>query len=123
MMPDSPQLNESIVWQYHKPTSEWTEGQIQLKALSVEERHVNWKVNMLAAKPGNMQAFIAVDDFSFRHTEGCHTLPSPDGGSTTTTSPKCPGNEVACGDGTCIPETKKCNFMNDCPNDTAIFNG
>ena len=78
---------------------------------------------MVAIKPGDIAAFVAVDDFAFHVSDICETLPIPSGGTTTapetTANTKCPDNEVTCGDGTCIPPSKRCNFMYDCPNDTA----
>ena len=116
-------MNESLVWSYGKATLEWTEGQVELRSIMVEEKYVNWKINVVAIKPGDMAAFVAVDDFAFHISDICETMPIPDGGTTqapqTTTNTKCPDNEVTCGDGTCIPPSKRCNFMYDCPNDTA----
>jgi len=116
-------LNDSLVWSYRKATSGWTEGQVELRSVLVEEKYVSWKINVVATKPGDMKAFVAVDDFAFIVSDICETMPKPGDGTTaapeTTKNPTCPDDEVTCGDGTCIPPSKRCNFMFDCPNDTA----
>lgn len=110
-------LNNSVVWEFTRPTPEWTKGQVELRSEMVEDKYVDWQITVMGIKPGDMKAFIAVDDFGFRRTDICELLP-PEEPSTTTASP-CPSEEFSCGDGTCIPQFKKCNFQYDCPNDSA----
>ena len=78
----TPQLNDSLVWSYGKATPEWNEGQIELRSIMVEEKYVNWKINVMAVKPGDVAAFVAVDDFAFLVSDICETMPIP-GGDTT----------------------------------------
>ena len=73
------------MWSYRKATPGWTEGQVELRSVLVEEKYVNWKINVVATKPGNMTAFVAVDDFAFIVSDICETMPNP--GEDTTTVP------------------------------------
>ena len=120
----SAELNDTLVWSYNQQTVEWIEGQIELRSILLEEKYVNWKINIVASKPGDFEAFVAIDDFAFRASDICEMLP-PDasGGSTTTPTqtPECP--EVTCGDGQCKPASARCNFVFDCPGDTADEDG
>ena len=111
--------NDSLVWSYNKATPGWTEGQVELRSVMENEKYLNWKIKVDAVKPGDLTAFIAVDDFALHPGDICETLPVPGDSTTTTTTPSCPDNQVTCGDGTCLPPTKRCNFAFDCPNDTA----
>ena len=74
-------LNNSVVWEYNQPTPEWTEGQVELRSEMVDDKYVDWQITVMGVKPGNMKAFIAVDDFGFRSTDICEIMPP------TTTSP------------------------------------
>ena len=85
-------LNNSIVWEFNQPTPEWTEGQVELRSEMVEDKYVDWQITVMGIKPGDMKAFIAVDDFAFRRTDICNTLPAPE--QTTTTS--APSYRSAC---------------------------
>ena len=77
-------MNDSLVWKYESATPEWwTEGQVELRSVMVEEKWVNWKINVMAVKPGDMSAFIAVDDFAFHISDICETMPQAAGGGTT----------------------------------------
>ncbi|XP_069940952.1 MAM and LDL-receptor class A domain-containing protein 2-like isoform X2 [Cherax quadricarinatus] len=65
----------------------------------------------------NHQGTIALDDFVF-HSD-CRLY-----GSTTTTTPhstvhpeNCTQNEFKCGNGTCLPLRKRCNFVSECDTD------
>ena len=61
-----------------------------------------------ALNPAGLEAFVAVDDFTFHRSDVCEVLPVP--GPTTVppspTSPPCGEAEVTCGDGTCLPPSK-----------------
>ena len=115
----SDKLNDSIVWEVMKPTPEWTEGQVELRSEMVDDKYVDWQITVLGAKPGDMEAFIAVDDFAFHPSDVCMTMPAPGPTSTTSSSPApCREDEFTCGDGTCISIWQECNFMYDCPNDS-----
>ena len=36
---------------------------MEVRAVFQEEQYIGWKVHMLGTKPGDISAFIAVDDF------------------------------------------------------------
>ena len=82
---NSDKLNDSIVWEFNKPTAEWTEGQVEIRSEMVDEKYVDWQILVMGIKPGDMEAFIAVDDFGFKRTDICERLPAPD--LTTTPAP------------------------------------
>ena len=113
----SDKLNDSIVWEFKKPTPEWTEGQVELRSEMEDDKYVDWQITVMGVKPGDMEAFIAVDDFGFTRTDICETMPTPQ--PSTTTKAPCPEDQFTCGDGTCISKYQVCNFMYDCPNDSA----
>jgi len=64
---------------------------------------------------GGYEGDIAFDDVSFN--PGCLFVSTPlPPGTTPPPSQTCPNGQVACDDGvTCIPESKVCDFVNDCP--------
>ena len=114
----SDQLNNSIPWMYSTETPEWTQGQIELRSEMVEDKYVNWMITIMGVKPGNLEAFIAVDDFAFHSTDICETLP-PGAGTggdvtTTTVNPPCNSDQFTCDDGSCVPSYKVCDFIFDC---------
>ena len=58
---------------------------MEVRAVRDGEEYLGWKVHLLGTKPGDITAFLAVDDFVFlRGAETCETL--PEGAGTTTTS-------------------------------------
>ena len=71
------------MWSYGKATAAWTEGQVHIRSVMVDEKYVDWRINVLATKPGDMTAFIAVDDFAFHISDTCEILPVPQEGTTT----------------------------------------
>ena len=79
------------MWSFSSATPEWTEGQVELRTVKVEEKYANWKINMKAFKPGDMAAFVAVDDFAFHISDICETMP-PAAGAGTTTGPETTSN-------------------------------
>ena len=110
-------MNDSVVWEYNKATPGWTEGQIHIRSFldEHEEKYLDWNITIMAIKPGNLEAFIAVDDFAFHPTDICETKPQ-DAGSISTTTPMipCTSDEFTCNDGSCVPLFKICNFIFDC---------
>ena len=78
--------NDSLVWSYNKATPGWTEGQVELRSVMENEKFLNWKIKVDAVKPGDLTAFIAVDDFALHPGDICETMPT-DAGVTTTSSP------------------------------------
>ena len=105
---------------------------MEVRAARHDEEYVGWKVHMLGTKPGDMTAFIAVDDFEFkRGDEICMTLPEGAGttsssGTTVTpssTSRPCSPDEVQCHDGTCLAPTKRFGNHLDVACSTLILQG
>ena len=52
----------------------------------VDDSYVKFKIDVMALKPGDMSAFVAVDDFVFHVSEICEVLPILVDDTTTTTS-------------------------------------
>ena len=80
----SESMNDSLLWSYSKATPGWTEGQVELRSVMVEEKYLNYRINVMAVKPGDMTAFIAVDDFAFHIDDICEIMPQ---GAGVTNSP------------------------------------
>lgn len=100
----------SWAWRYELPTNGWAEGQIELRTKEQEGEYTDWRIFVIAIKAGDTQGFVAIDDFTFRPSDVCETLP-PDH-ATTTPRPDC---GFQCADGTsCIPKEKVCDFEPDC---------
>ena len=83
---DNPDHNDTLVWLYSSGTAAWSEGQVELRTVMEQENYLNYKISVMAVKPGDMTAFIAVDDFAFHVTDTCETFPT-DAGVTATSSP------------------------------------
>ena len=115
----SDQLEDTVVWFYNKATPEWTEGQIHIRSHMVEEKYADWNITIMGVKPGDMAAFIAIDDFAFHPTDICETKPVDAGEMTTTTTSKpCTSDEFTCDDGSCVPLFRVCDFVFDCDDAT-----
>ena len=105
------------------------QGTVLLKSIS-DNQNQTWhrlEVNLQSTTPyqvlieGKVGAGylgdIAIDDISF--TPGCGASGSSSGGFTTPAvstpaSNPCGSSQFSCGDGTCIPLSKVCNFQSDC---------
>jgi hypothetical protein len=100
------------LWNHQSATLQWTEvsrprlevnaaiskGQMEVRAVEHSGAYTGWKVHLLGTKPGDMTAFLAVDDFTFKQGDDiCETLPAGAGPATTpatpTTSTRCPSTE------------------------------
>ena len=107
----SDSVNDSVVWEYNKATPGWTEGQIHIRSFldEHEEKYLDWNITIMGIKPGNLEAFIAIDDFAFHPTDICETKPQ-DAGFITTTTPvvPCSNDEFTCNDGSCVPIIEGC---------------
>ena len=113
----SDQLDDITPWMYSTETPEWTEGQVHVRSEMAEDKYANWMITIMGVKPGEMEAFIAVDDFAFHPTDLCETIPHSAGTgdvTTTTVGTPCSSDQFTCDDGTCIPGYKTCDFVFDC---------
>ena len=113
----SDQLDDITPWMYSTETPEWTEGQVHVRSEMAEDKYANWMITIMGVKPGEMEAFIAVDDFAFHPTDLCETIPHSAGTgdvTTTTAGTPCSSDQFTCDDGTCIPGYKTCDFVFDC---------
>jgi hypothetical protein len=89
----------SWVWRYDQPTVGWAEGQVELRTREHEGMYDDWRILVVAVKAAATEGFVAIDDFAFRPTDICETLP-PD--QATTPRPDC---GFQCEDGsTCVPK-------------------
>ena len=67
----------------------------------VDDTYINWRINVMAVKPADLTAFIAIDDFALHPTDTCEVLPIPEGNTstspgTTITSAVPPDEDVFC---------------------------
>ena len=115
---DDDSLDDLTPWVYNKATPGWTEGQLHVRSMMVDEKYSNYGLTIMAVKPGDMQAFIAVDDFVLHPGEYCETKPHDAVNEATTTSAPCTNGQFTCGDGSCVPSFKVCDFVYDCDDST-----
>jgi hypothetical protein len=53
------------LWSQQSATLGWTEGQVEVRAVLDGSHYLPWRMFMLGLKPGDMTAYVAVDDFRY----------------------------------------------------------
>ncbi|XP_056375212.1 MAM and LDL-receptor class A domain-containing protein 1 isoform X3 [Hyla sarda] len=86
----------------------WTEATVPIKSDSPDTAQI-----VLEASLFSPQALVAIDDISF--SQHCVTNNTFSGKSKEPIFLHCP-SDFSCGDGTCIPWKKRCDFTKDCAN-------
>ena len=100
-------------WSRNISSDGWTLGQAAFS------RGGDIMINFRAVRgQGSQGGFVALDDITINTfstgDQDCDLLPPPEDG---TTKKPCSEGEFTCGDGTCLPSSKVCNFVYDCDND------
>ncbi|KAK3727134.1 hypothetical protein RRG08_048232 [Elysia crispata] len=101
-------------WDSSKPVfSKFTShGQVWTRAdIEIQETGKPFQI-VIEGQDGEYGSFLGVDDISVWNCNTSSDLALPDGGSVY--RPPCNLYEFQCGDNTCIPIGKLCNFQEDC---------
>ena len=99
------------LWSQNGPIGDrWERSEISLPALNSPRQLV---IEAVAADSTNDFGIIAIDDISF--TTSCSGYPGTlQTIITTTTAKPCGANGYQCKNGSCIPNSKVCDFNKDC---------